>query len=138
MSDPVDFGLDLWNDGDLDPFGRTTTGFEALAQALLRRLDTPTGSLPDDEDGDYGYDLSALLSEGMTDSDLAAVASRVEHEFGQDERVGPGNAKVVGTLLNRSSITLKCTIRPRDAGPFTFVLAISDVAKTILTIAEGP
>lgn len=135
MTEPVDFGLDLFNDGDLDPLGRTVTGFEALAQALLRRLDTPTGTLPDDVEGDYGYDLSQLLSEGMTDAELASVGPRVEHEFQQDERVW--TAKVVATLLNRNSIQLRCSIVPRELGPFTFVLAISDVAKTILTIAEG-
>jgi hypothetical protein len=135
MTLPVDWGEDLFNDGDIAPVDRIVSGFEALAQALLRRLDTPAGSLPDDDDGDYGYDITLLLSDGMTESDLNAVAARVEHEFAQDERVV--SAKVTGKInLSAMSIHLTCAIVARDRGPFSFVLAISDVAKTILSIGE--
>lgn len=135
----VDYGSDLWNDGDLAPVERVVTGFEALAQALLRRLDSTPYTLPTDEtdeqdDGDYGYDISLLLSDGMTESELAAVASRVEHEFRQDQRVV--SATVNGKIMGARSIRLRCSIVPRDAGPFSFVVAIFDVAKTILSITE--
>lgn len=130
MTTAPDFGSDLFNDGDLDPFGREVSGFEGLAQALLRRLDTPANTLPDDDDGDYGYDLSLLLSEGMTDDELAAVGPRVEYEFGQDERVHRSTVKA--SLFNRNEIRLNCFIVPRNGEtPFTLVLAIGDVAKVL-------
>lgn len=135
MTLPVDYGEDLFNDGDLSPVDRIVSGFEALAQALLRRLDTPPEFI-DDEDGTYGYDITLLLSDAMTASDISAIASRVEHEFVQDERVV--SATVIGKISQAArSVRLTCKIVPRDGGPFTFVLAISDVAKTLESVSEA-
>lgn len=127
-----DFGLDLSGTDDLDPLMREVTGLEALAQALVRRLDTETGTLLDDEDGDYGYDLTEQLGEGMTPDELAAIPGRVENQFRADERVS--DAKVKATLSTIERVDLACRIVPYGAGPFTFTLQITDVAKTILNV----
>lgn len=128
-----DFGRDLdTSTGDIDPFGREVTGLPALAQALAARLETPTGTLIDDDDGDYGYDLSGLLGEGMTPDEIAAIPGRVQAELEEDERVARATVKVVRQTSESMQLTVAVVA---SAGPvFDLVLSIDLVAGKILAV----
>lgn len=126
-----DFGRDLdTSTGDIDPFGREVTGLPALAQALAARLETPTGTLIDDDDGDYGFDLSGLLSEGMTPDEIAAIPGRIQAEIEEDERVGRAIVKVA--RQTSESLQLAVAIVAASGPTFDLVLAIDLVAGKIL------
>lgn len=126
-----DFGRDLdTSTGDIDPFGREVTGIPALAQALAARLETETGTLVDDEDGDYGFDIFSLASEGLTQDAIAAIPDRIKAELEEDERV----ARVDVTVTQITAETMRLAVRViASAGPtFDFVLAIDKVAGKVL------
>lgn len=132
-----DFGLDLSCIEDLDPRGVEVTGIEALSQALMRRLDTPSGSLIDDEDGDYGLELVAELSGGSTPEALASLPKRIAGQFAEDERVA--SAEVVAASPASALDRIECSILvvPVGVGPFRMVLAIGSVAAELVRVEEA-
>lgn len=124
----IDYGADIGAVPDLDPMLPTVTGRAVLREALVRRLSTPRGALF--YEPDYGYDLRALLSEGITGSDLFAIAHAVGAEVRKDERVL--GASVVPRLSadgSRLALTLWIT---DAAGPFELVLVVSAVTVEVL------
>jgi phage baseplate assembly protein W len=122
----VDYGWDISCLDDLDDVGRLVTGAELIRQAIYRRLTTPRGGVIDAPD--YGYDLSALLSRGMTSADIAAVPGKVRGEILKDERVEA--VDVVATM--RDPATMHLTIRATTgAGPFELVLDVTAAAAKL-------
>lgn len=118
MSSEPDFGLDLSCSDDVDPHGATVNGYLALAQALVRRLDTAAGLLVGDTGGEYGRSLADRLSEGATAGELDSEGSLVRAQFLADERVRRATVSLVRT---GEKLTLTCRVVSFD-GPFTFVV----------------
>lgn len=130
----IAYGLDLSCDQDIDPLMTEADGFLALAQALVRRLDTPSGSLIDDERGTYGEDVHAMLSRGMTEDELAAVPGRIRAQFLDDDRVR--DAEVTVQFSSAATLRLECRVYGLDsAGSFT--VAIDRVSSLLLTYQEA-
>lgn len=128
----VDFGDDVSTFPDLDVTGNTITGVRVIAEACLRRLMTPEGSLS--YDPDYGYDLSELLNEDLEDRELRRHAARAELELEKDERIL--NARVELTL-DASTHTLKIRITGElaDREDFELVMKIDEVSADVLKAA---
>ncbi|NUP11213.1 MAG: hypothetical protein HOW73_34640 [Polyangiaceae bacterium] len=133
-----DFGRDLdTGNGDIDPFGREVIGIEALAQALAARLETPAGSLPDDDEGEYGYDLAEEIGEALTAEQRAAIPGRVRLELEEDERVDRVQVQVIA--LTEDTVRLSIRVEPVLLGPFRFVVEIGKAATVVLsTTPEEP
>jgi hypothetical protein len=89
----VDFGADVstFLNGDLDPSFASITGQYAVAEACVRRLGTPRGSLVDD--ADFGYDLRLVLNRGLQPGEVYTIAENVRAECLKDERVLDSNAE---------------------------------------------
>lgn len=125
---PFAYGSDIRGTFDLDPTMRevSATSTLALAEALVRRLDTPRGSLPDDRN--YGIDLRSYCNRGTTAADLRSLGGQVKSELSKDDRVDTVTV-VVTPSLTGSSLALTIAVRPIDAsiGPFTLTLSASDV-----------
>lgn len=131
-----DYGEDLLEvDGDMDPLGRNTNGYLVLAQAQIRGLKIPTGSLPDDDEGDYGYDLESELSKGLTSEDLDRIPQRVELQVSLDDRIA--GADVRATKLASGDIKLAAKIYPHVGGPFEMVLAASQLGVKLLKVVPS-
>lgn len=122
MSAP-DFGTDISTFPVPDTSFSTISGFRVLAEALARRLMTARGLLPFHPD--YGVDLRSLLNESVTDDVLSQAKAAAVQELLQDERV----QDVSGTLtFDASTSRLAFSFQVvTDAGPFSFVLALSQV-----------
>lgn len=120
----ADLGTDFAGVNDITPTLQVVSGRRCLIEAIARRLITPRGALW--YDPDYGYDLRQYLS-GITVA-AGSIAASVAAEAEKDERVEQASADVTfsGSVLN-----VKLAIADA-AGPFQFVLRISQVTVEIL------
>lgn len=107
------------------------SGRTCLAQALARRLVTARGGLIDDPN--YGFDLTQFLNADMSPTDIAQAESGTEAECLKDERVLAADATVAVTPAQALIVTI--TITEAD-GPFSLVLAVSDVTVQLLTVTS--
>lgn len=131
-----DFGLDLSCTDDLDPRGVEVDGFELMRQWALRVLDTPEGSLVDDEDGVFGVGIVDMLSRGLTQDELASLPGRLGAAYEQDERIVKGSVKALvsfslQTKKLRISIKLSTTY-----GPFSLVVDASKAGIAFVAAEE--
>jgi hypothetical protein len=113
---------------DVDPTMRETSGFQVLAQSLVMRQFTPTGSLigaPDE-----CVDIRSWLSKGMTLSQVQQLGAVVQAQLLRDPRVKA--AQVSGTF-NTSTSTLTLTENITGSqGPFTLTISVSQLTVSAL------
>lgn len=126
VNPPFGYGIDLSCISDLDPAMVEVSGRIALAQACVRRLQTPRGGLL--EDPNYGYDIIGEIDGDMTSGDLARVGAQVDAELQKDERVL--TSTTAATLIAPGLLVLNITLQDQ-AGPFRLVLSASAVAANI-------
>jgi len=132
---PFGYGSDISCDQDVDPNveeveANTTL---AMAQAIVRRLDTPRGSLPDDQD--YGIDVRSKLNKGMTDADVRALAGQIRSEILKDDRVDLVSVTVSPNSVG-SELRIEIFVTPVDyqIGGFGLTLNASSAAILIAEI----
>lgn len=128
------FGSDLWlgvgPDGslDIDASMREISGIHVLAQSLIMRQFTPTGSSianPDD-----CIDLRNYLSAGLTQAQIQQIGAVIQSQLRRDQRV---QSVAVNVSFNSSNSTLTVVENVvSSAGPFTLTLAVSNVNIAIL------
>lgn len=80
-------GSDISGVLDIDSALSTVSGRRALAEAILRRLNTPRGNLPDDPT--YGFDLKSIIGTSLRPSviEQRVVAQVIAEEEVEDVRV---------------------------------------------------
>ena len=111
---------------------------EGIAQATIRRLTTPRGSLADEPD--YGFDLRSYANRGVATAELRTLALAVASEAGKDDRVLRADVDLAASLVAR---TLDVLIRIMPADPalqefaLTFVVTDADVLLDTITITAG-
>lgn len=130
MTQAVDLGT-CWSCTDTltDP-AIMATGFQCVAEAVVRRWGTPRGSLIDDPN--YGYDLTDSVGDDMGPGDLARTTSLAQAEAEKDERV---LACDVGITL-QSDQTLKVQAKITTAqGSFDLVVAVTGLTVTLLQVS---
>lgn len=119
----ADLGSDIAGVTDLDPALSIVTGRRALAEAIMRRLTSRKGSLPDDED--YGYDLRLLIGSAVT---REQVEQGVRSQVFAEERVE--DAEVTVTFIGE---TIQVDLRITDGdGPFSLVLGVDALSVETL------
>lgn len=126
-AEPFGYGTDISCTTDLDERMSEVdpASTRAIAEALVRRLDTSRGALIDDPD--YGLDLKIYCNRGVTADDLLALAERVRLEVTQDDRVSSAAVSVTG---DGSALAVEIRVTPDDpeTGEFSFTLAITSSA----------
>jgi hypothetical protein len=124
-AEPFGYGTDLRcttdvtaNLDEVDPFSPV-----AIVEALIRRLTTPRGRLPDDPE--YGLDVTAMVNRGITQSELRDIQTQIRNESSKDDRVD--DVAVTVTMLAYNSARIQMMIAPADAQrPFSATLAVTD------------
>lgn len=125
VPDPTDqYGYDLSCTDDCSPEMREVSGTDLLKEAVFRRLTTPRGSVIDAPD--YGFDLRSLLSKGQTPAQLAAIPGLITSEILKDDRFE--GADVTVTESSITTLTLSIVVYPKQVGPFSLVVSVSDAA----------
>ena len=131
--EPYGYGSDVSCDTDVDPNVLELPGTSTLVlgQAIMRRLDTPRGSLPDDPD--YGISLRSMLSTGTTAADVRRMAGQIHNEIRKDDRIDTLRVTVVPTPTG-DELDITLVVTPVDAGPFTMVLTVTSGATLLESI----
>lgn len=139
MTQNVNFGKDTSCTNSLRT-GRYVTGTRLVAEALYRRLITPRGTLQGGEDEqNYGLDLLDLIGsiDDANGSKAAALPGQIQAELLKDERLTSVSVSV-SSSKNGTILSWTVTINAQtDIGPFSLVLAVSDVTVDILGFQSG-
>jgi hypothetical protein len=115
---------------DLTMPARTASGFRVVAEAIVRRWQTPRGGLIDDPN--YGFDLSDFLSDDIDTAGLNRIKNSAKAEALKDERV-------IGVDLNLTFISGVMMVTANvttAAGPFKLVVSVSQVSTTLLQVTN--
>ena len=122
-------GTDFAGGLDLDPALSTQSDRRALADAIVRRLTTPRGGLPDHPQ--YGFDVSSLIGRTL---ERNRIAQRVLAQVRAEEEVQEAALNLTqspdGTI-----ITLELRVVD-GAGPFPLAVSVSDLEVSAI-IPEG-
>lgn len=127
------FGRDLSCLDDVDETAREVEGDEALAQAWARRLDTPRGSL-DEDDPDYGTDCRSFLHRKMEAAEIASIPGQIRSELLKDERTLDVTVRLISF---EADTLLECELDGFTAeGPFRFTFAATPDSVSVLLRGE--
>lgn len=133
---PFGYGTDLSCITDLteDLAEVDPNSTQAIAKALIRRLITPRGALPDDKD--YGYDLRGLLNQGTTLAQLRSAGGQARSECRKDDRVSDVQVTASFTL-GTSTLSVSIEVTPADPqlDTFSFTFALTDTSAVIEVIS---
>lgn len=128
----ANFGTCWSNPGtDLTMPAVMATGFQVVAEAILRRWATTRGQLIDDPD--YGFALNDMIGSDLGPGDLDYAQQQAGDEAQKDERV---QSAVVTLSLNNATQMLTVTANiGTAAGPFQFVAAVSAIGIVLLQVS---
>jgi hypothetical protein len=131
----TDFGTDTSCTDSLRT-GRLSSGVQLVAEAAYRRLITPHGMLQGGEDeADYGLDLQDLIGSSTTKSQQAAVPGQIQAELLKDQRIESVTVDMQ-IFTNGPSTSYQIAIEAQTGvGPFSLVLAVSDVSVELLGLS---
>ena len=132
-STPPNFGTDTSCTTSLQT-GRLVSGVRLVGEAAYRRLTTPLGMLlGGDDEADYGLDLAGMLGSSISTPSLAAsMPAQIQNELLKDQRIDSVTATVIATTTGPSTSWLITVNAVTALGPFTLVLAVSEVTTTLL------
>lgn len=113
---------------DFDPGFRVVTGRALLDQRLVVRFSTPRGGVIDCPND--GLDLRDELSDGLTTSQLNALAKQIRTEALKDSEVQDA---IVSMVFNNETSVLTVTMQITSLyGPFQLVLQVTSLTVSIL------
>lgn len=134
--EPFGYGSDVSCGYDMDPGAAELDGMNplVLAQATLRRLDTPRGSLPDDPS--YGISLRSMLNAGTDPERINSMAGTIRNEVCKDDRIASAVVTVMPSVAGDAfKVVLRITPVDPRLGPFSMTLAVTSAAIVLEAIA---
>lgn len=135
-TEPFGYGVDFSCTDELSPILAEVdpNSVQAIAEALLRRLITPNGTLIEDQD--YGEDVRAFLSHGTTQTNLNTIATKIKNECEKDDRVESVTASSVLDSKTRT-LTLSVRVVPQDPTlrQFAMTIAVTSGAAVLEAIS---
>lgn len=137
---PFGYGYDLYCERDLREDMLEIDGNAQpqlfLALALVRRLDCPRGSMPDDPH--YGMDLRAYLNRGSTTQEIRTLAGRIRGELEKDDRVQSVVVQVTPDSTGRTlAVAIKITAVDPSVGGFDLILAVTSADVLIAELRRA-
>lgn len=120
-----ELGSDFGGGADLSASLAEQRGRPALADAIMRRLTTERGGLPDYPD--YGFDISSLIG---TIIEPSSVAQRVLAQVRAEQEVDRASLDIE-TSSDNTEITLKLKI-VSGQGPWPLTIQVSDLGVTAI------
>lgn len=119
------------------PIPDVVSGRALLAEAIVRRISTERGTLPDSKTpttvGNYGIDVLDSVDADMTAAEAGLLASSIDAQLRQEERITSST-----TTATLAGDILVINIAANDgAGPFKLTLTI-DALNRNLSVLSSP
>lgn len=127
-----DYGIDISCTDDLDPLFRTVRQLDVVKQAMVRRLQSPIGSLF--LDPRYGLDVRGLVSTSTAEGANAAgyVAGLIRTQMLMDERIDSVSIESAQYDAAERAIAIRLAAYT-SSGPFGLVLKLNATNLEIIT-----
>jgi hypothetical protein len=128
----VDFGT-CWgtpSGQDLSMPSYMASGFQVVAEAVLRRWSTTRGRLVDDPN--YGTNVTDEISDDLSPRDVAYLQQKLAAEAQKDERVL--RAQVLCTLV--AGVLTVVGSLTTAAGPFRLVVVASAAGVQLVSVSS--
>lgn len=136
-SGELGYGRDLSCVSDLADDFREIRGDSPaiILEALMRRYQTPRGTLEDDPD--YGLDLVARVNAALTPNELRTLQAQCVGEAKKDERIDTLTMELAYNFASKT-LSISGTITPRSPrlNPFTYVFSATS-AGVVLDAING-
>lgn len=114
----------------------TTAGRPLLAEAIIRRLSTVRGTLPDTKIptvvGNYGIDIGDAVAADMTPDDVGQLSASIDAQIRQDERVG--QSRTTATLVDEILVVPINVVD--EGGPFKLTLGINALTGDLSVLSS--
>ncbi len=124
-----DLGTDFAGGNDLDPSMSLQSGRRALGDAIVRRLTTPRGGLPDSPQ--YGFDVTSLIGRNIEPN---LVAQRVLEQVRAEEEVEEA-ALDIEQSDDGSTLTLRIKVEDGE-GAFELTVPVDELDATAIIPEE--
>ncbi|HYQ41055.1 MAG TPA: hypothetical protein VER11_03785 [Polyangiaceae bacterium] len=136
---PFGYGVDLVCVSDIDNDLRETdpNSVASIAQDCFHRLTTPRGSI--EEDPNFGFDVRALLSVGLTQSFIRSLEGQISGELQKDDRIAFANVTLTQSgSATAPTFTVALDITPHDPSlsPFRMITSVADGEALLLEILK--
>jgi hypothetical protein len=132
--DALGYGTDLLCDHDIGRAAESVAGLSLLQQDIVHWIETPPGGLPgpSPDERSWGFGASTYLHAGLTQQELANLASRARAGLMTDDRI---EAAQVDLAFSGSTLTMKLRITPAaEGGPFNLIVYVEADGSTQLEI----
>ena len=126
----INFGTCWGCISDLSMPSYMASGFQVVAEAIIRRWSTSPEQLIDDPD--YGYNLTDLISDDLSPSGIAQAQQAASAEAEKDERVLACTVKLDLSVAGVLSVT---AFGATAAGPFKLVASVSAIGVSDLLVS---
>lgn len=127
----TNYGLTLWDDGDLSPRMHVVSGALKIILALVRRLQRTSGTLWYDRE--CGTNLADYTHQAIAGA--WQVEQAAETECLKEEQVEAVDARA--ELLDRDRVEMTIRVTPSDGPDFAFVVGINDVTVALIRYTEA-
>ena len=117
---------------DLDPTFTPLDGDRNALENVARRWLTPRGSLPGDDDGDFGTDVRSWIQARQSGPSRARLKLALEAEARKEERI---RSCTVTVSPVRDGLSIVGTVTLDNSSTFTLTLSVSAYATTFLSEA---
>jgi hypothetical protein len=108
------------------------SGFQCVAEAILRRWTTNSGGLIDDPN--FGRNVTDSVNSDLSPSDIDRWQQQLGAEAEKDERV---QRCTVSVSLTIAGVLMVAAQVQTSAGPFKMVVSVVDVTPTLLLVAPA-
>lgn len=132
--DALGYGTDLECRDDIARDAGDISGIALLQQDVYHWLITAPGQLPGEsaEELSWGFGASQYLHAGLTQTELARIASNARNGLVQDDRIA---AAEINTSFSGSTLVMKLRITPADSTEtFTLIVYVAADGSTKLEI----
>lgn len=128
-----DLGTDFDFMTDIKPSFVLASGLRNIANAIVRRLQTPPGFFEVfGGDPNYGYDILSKLNASMSTSEIAEIEKNVKEQCERDERIKTADVSATYSMAT-SILNVEIALLLEDGVTFSLILHVSQLGVEVFS-----